>query len=215
MTDNPAPGHDGFHALVRAAQSGDRAAMDRVLEVLHPHIEPLARQYADPTKPVESTADLLQDACLRAWNKLDSFEGADTDEETFAMFRAWIGQIVRRQGMNARLGQKRKRRSPEGKVLSLDRENPAGTTTFGGGLAPPSPVGSPSTIVRGGERADRVRAALESIEDPQERALLQLVHFEKQTVKDAARQLDLTYRQALRRYQNAMDRLERDLRDLI
>ena len=211
MSYNPAPGHDGFLALVRAAQAGDRAAMDRVLEVLHPHIEPLASQYADPTKPVESTADLLQDACLRAWHKIDSFEGAESDEETFNIFRAWIGQIVRRTGMNARKAQGRQKRSPDGKVLSLDREAPGDSSTFGGGLAPPSPDGTPSAIVHGGERAELVLRAVEALPDPVDRALLELVHFEEQTVKDAARNLDLGYFNALTRYERAMARLEREL----
>ncbi len=41
---------EGFNDLVRRAQDGDRAAMDRVLETLRPHLEHLARPYANPAK---------------------------------------------------------------------------------------------------------------------------------------------------------------------
>lgn len=99
----------GFQDLVRRAQDGDRAAMDRVLEILRPQLEPMARPYADPGRPVESTADLLQEACLRAWRKIDLFRQGEDDEETFRLFRAWIGQIVRRLSFTAGLAEGRER----------------------------------------------------------------------------------------------------------
>ena len=144
---------DGFQIIVKRAQDGDRSAMDEVLGALQSHIEPLARQYADPTKPVESTADLLQESCLRAWNKIGSFEGGSDDEETFHMFRAWIGQIVKRLGMDAKRDQGRQRRKPDAKLLRLDQPPPGESTEGAGGLDAPADVGSPSTIARGNELA--------------------------------------------------------------
>ena len=43
----------GFQRLLRQAQGGDRGAMDKVLEILHPHIEP--RSLGDNQEP-ESVA---------------------------------------------------------------------------------------------------------------------------------------------------------------
>ena len=91
----------GFEELVRRAQAGDREAMDRVLEMLRPYLSRIAGPYVNPLRPVDSTADLLQESCLRAWHKIGSFQGGKGDEHTFEMFRSWIGQIVRRLGKDA------------------------------------------------------------------------------------------------------------------
>ena len=50
----------GFHALISGARSGDRAALDRVLAIMRPHLEALAHMYSDPRRPSESRGDAFQ-----------------------------------------------------------------------------------------------------------------------------------------------------------
>lgn len=77
----------GFHDLVRRAQAGDRQAMERLLELVRPHLENLAGGYADPAEPAESTSDLVQSVLVRAWQNIEQFRGGAGDDETFAMFQ--------------------------------------------------------------------------------------------------------------------------------
>jgi DNA-directed RNA polymerase specialized sigma24 family protein len=79
---------DGFHQLLRLAQAGDRAAMDRLFELIRPHLQDVARTYADSDRPDESASDLVQEAALRAWQAIGEFRGAENDDETLAMFMA-------------------------------------------------------------------------------------------------------------------------------
>lgn len=81
----------GFRDLVRQAQAGDQQALDRLLSVVRPYLERLAQRYADPAWPSESVSDLVQEAWVRAWRKLDQFRGAADDEQTRAAFLAWAG----------------------------------------------------------------------------------------------------------------------------
>ena len=142
-----------------------RLLMDRVLEDLRPCLEPIARPYADPGRPVESTADLLQESCLRAWQKIQSFHGGENDDETFAMFRSWIGQIVRRIGLTAQRDRQRLRRSPPEKVLRLTPWDASDTGDTGRRVDPISRDPTPSANARTDERIQRVQAALERVSD--------------------------------------------------
>ena len=168
-----------YQELIKSAQGGDRKAMDQVIEDLRPYLAKIAAAYVDPIRPIESTADLLQESCLRAWNKIGSFEGGSNDEETFAMFRAWIGQIVRRLGMDAKRDHDRKRRRPEQKLLRLDIASPGISTTSGGSIQPFAREESPSFYAREGERAEQVRSALESLPDETDASIVRMYFFDK------------------------------------
>src|SRR4051794_30278933 len=106
---------DGFRGLVQRAQTGDQQALDQLLAELRPDLERWARRYATPVQPEASVSDLVQSVCLRAWQKLDQFDVGADDEQTMAQFRAWIGRIVERLGLNTvrrRTAQRRKPTSP-------------------------------------------------------------------------------------------------------
>lgn len=203
----------GFHDLLSRAQAGDRAAMDRLLEILRPHLEPLARQYADPERAVESTADLLQESCLRAWQKLDKFDSDKGDDETFAMFRAWVGQIVRNLGLDRRRARGRLRRKPAGGIVRLGDGAGGDGTHAGVPSDPPGRESTPSTYVRADETSARVRAALEEIEDTTSASILRMYFFEEMTFADIARRLELSYDQVRDRYWATMRDLGRRFRE--
>ena len=205
----------GFHDLVRKAQAGDREAMDKVLDLLHTHLEYLARPFADPSRPAESTSDLLQDSCLRAWQKLGSFKGGKNDEETFAMFRAWIGTIVRRLGINARRDGSRQRRRPPNKILHLGSPPPGKTPSTISKLDAPSPDPTPSANVRVDERSRKIEVALESLSDPMDTAIVRMRFYDGLTLVQVSERLGVGYEQVKERYRAAIRRLEGDLQGLL
>ena len=204
---------DGFLDLVRKAQEGDRAAMDQVLDTLRPHLEPMARPYADSTRPAESTSDLLQESCLRAWQKIDTFDGAENDEETFKMFRAWIGQIVKNLGLDAKRDGGRKRRKPSGEVFRLGSGRPADSTGLAGKFDARADDPSPSQIARGSELAQRIEGVLKGMPDRTDASIIRLYFYDGTTITDIAKKLDLPYHRVRDRFWVLMKHLKSDLKD--
>jgi RNA polymerase sigma-70 factor (ECF subfamily) len=202
---------DGFHDLVRRAQAGDRQAMNRVLELLRPHLEAQARRYADPARASASVSDLVQEVRLRAWQKIDQFRGGTTDEQTLALFRAWLGQIVQRLGLNAQRRRKAQRRQPPQPLVPLSPSAGEGAPSRAGGIDPVADGPTPSVNVRADEEARLVQAALEKIPDETDRAILRLRFFDGLSLRQTALQLGLGYDKVRDRYQLLLQRLEREL----
>src|SRR5579871_1587957 len=91
----------GFTDLLARARAGDHAATEELLARIRPWLEPFARQQAGANRPDGSASDLVQEAWLRAWQKLDQFQGVADEAQALAMFRAWLARIVSRLGLNA------------------------------------------------------------------------------------------------------------------
>ncbi|MCZ6691772.1 MAG: RNA polymerase sigma factor [Planctomycetota bacterium] len=205
---------EGFQNLVQRAKDGDKKAMDEVLEMLRPQLERMARPYANSARPIESTADLLQEACLRAWRKIGLFQCADNDEETFLLFRAWIEQIVRRLSFTGHRDRGRQRHIPAKKIVRLDGGGP-GQTTASGGILIPSRDPSPTEQARTNESAEIVRAAVARIDDETEAEIL-LLHFgEGLSLLEISRRLEISYKKVLRQHDSALSHVGRDLGDLL
>jgi RNA polymerase sigma-70 factor, ECF subfamily len=201
----------GFHDLLRQAQSGDRAAMDRVITLLRPYLEQVAARYADPDRASASASDLVQDACLRAWEKIDQFHGGTNDEQTLALFRSWVGQIVQRLGLNDRRDRKAQRRTPALPLVRLDNPGAGESTARGGGADPADREPTPSMNLRTDEQARLVQAALERIADETDRAVLRLRFFDGLSLREIAERLTLSYNKVRERYQVGLEQLEREL----
>jgi RNA polymerase sigma factor (sigma-70 family) len=204
----------GFRSLLRRAQAGDRHSLDDLLAALRPHLETLARPFADPACAAESTSDLVQEAELRAWQRLHQFKGTDDDEGALAMFRAWVGQFVRRLGQNARRHRRRKRRRPDRPVASLDAVAPGQSANLLGVAEPHANEPSPSTNVRADERTQSVLQALAALPDEQERQIVRLRFFDGLSLRDIAGRLGLTYDVVRERYRVSKQRLGRALEGL-
>jgi len=205
-------GHEGhgFDELVRQAQNGDRRAMDLLLEAWRSQMVMVARNYADPAHAAESVSDFVQEAELRAWQGLAQFRGGVNDQETQAMWGAWIQQIVRRVGLNhvqARNAQRRK--DPDRKVLPL--AGGAGSTG-GAGLEPSAGGSSPSAHFLKDERAQLVRTALEGIPDETDRAIVRLCFFDGLSFGQIAARVGFCYETVRQRYHEALGRMENELK---
>src|SRR6516164_5071244 len=107
----------GFQNLLARARAGDRAATDELLALIRPWLEKVAMSHALAHQPDGSVSDLVQEAWLRAWQKLDQFQGAADEAQALAMFRAWLARIVSRLGLNAVRDRNASQRTPPGKLL--------------------------------------------------------------------------------------------------
>jgi RNA polymerase sigma-70 factor (ECF subfamily) len=206
---------DGFHDLLRAAQATDSQALERLLTLIRPHLEQVARGYADPTRPDASTSDLVQEAWLRAWQKLDQFQGAEADDDTLAMFRAWVGQIVRSLGLNAQRERNAQRRKPPQPIVPLDRPVPGQSTSQGGAIDPAAGEPTPSVAVRAGEQAEMLRKAIEGINDQTARQIVEMRFFDGLSLRQISQRVGLSYDKVRERYQATMGKLERELGGLL
>jgi RNA polymerase sigma factor (sigma-70 family) len=215
---SPSPEGEGrpqtVEALIASAQAGDAGAMDQLLELLRPYLEKLARDYADPDHASESTSDLVQESWLRAWQRLGQFSGGVAGEETLPMFRAWVGQIVHRLGLNRQRDRRAQRRQPAGRrIIPLAQEGYR--SEAGDGAAFPEAGGpTPSAAASLDEEAHLVHQAIDSLADGIDRAIIRLRFFESLSLRQVAERLQLSYDQVRDRFRASMSILERRLGDL-
>lgn len=200
-----------LQALVGRAKEGSREAMDELLTVLRPHLENLARRYADAAHASESTSDLVQEAWLRAWQKIDQFQGGRDDAETLAMFRAWAGQIVHRLGINAKRDRQAAKRAPAGRAVLPLSARRGGTTGRRRRTSPAAADPSPSACMARSEETRRVQDALAKLDDKLDRDIVRLRVFEGLTLRETASRLGITVDQVRGRFQSALRQLEREL----
>lgn len=201
---------DGLDDLIRMAQGGDQQAMERVLELLRPHLAVLARQYADPERAAESVSDLVQEAELRAWRGLAEFKGGKNDAETFATLHAWLTRIVSRLGRDARRDRAAWKRRPRGAaVVSLDAAPPGSASERR--HDPPGKESTPSARLRSSEEARAVQAAIEKLPREVDREIVRLYFFDELSLSEIAARLHLGHDLVKKHYRASMKRLEREL----
>jgi RNA polymerase sigma-70 factor (ECF subfamily) len=106
----PQPGGADSHEALRAAQRGERAALDRLLAEARPRLYGLAlRVLGDP----DEAEDAVQDALVKVWRNLGRFEGRSS-------FSTWLHRIA----VNAALD--RRRRRPAAPAAELDERRDYG-----------------------------------------------------------------------------------------
>jgi RNA polymerase sigma-70 factor (ECF subfamily) len=202
---------EGFHDLVRRAQAGDRAATNELLAAVRPHLMILAREFADPRNPDSSVSDLVQEVELNAWQKLGQFCGASSDDETLAMFRGWIGQMVHNLGLNHERDRNAQKRRPPQPLLRIQTHASSTSTSDPERKEPAARDMSPSKAARDAEQSHAVREALGRLHDATDQEIIRLRFFEGHSLRQIAERLSLTYDQVRSRYNQGMRQLERDL----
>jgi len=206
---------DSFRDLVRRAQARDRQAMDQLLAAVRPALQRHARTYATLDQPEASASDLVQSACLHAWQKLAQFACGADDAQTLAQFRAWMIRILHRQGLNAVRFRSAQHRQPPGITfrLGLSRPDEGGNRED---LAEPiAPDATPSSQARVGEQNRLLRQALANVPEDIDRAIVRLRFFEGQSLRQIADQLQLSQDKVRERYHCTLRRLERELGGLL
>ena len=187
--------------------------MDLILDEFQPVLEKSAGGYADPAQAAESASDLVQESKLRAWQRVGQFRGAGDEVHLRAKFGAWLGQIARSVGINAREARNaRKRRMPNAVHVRIGG---GGGSSTHAGLDPASSDPTPSAEAGKDERASLIQSALERLPSAESREVLRLCFFDGLTLRQVAERLALTYSQVRERYHAAMRVLERDLKDYL
>jgi len=188
--------------------------MERLLAVLRPQLEKLARRFAEPGSSRASTADLAQEAALRLWQRLGQFQGGPDDEQTAAMFQEWVSQLVRHLARDKQRQQHAQRREPPGRLCQLGPAAPEGSSSTAVN-DPAAPGPTPSASVRADERAQLIRKAVERISDPTNRKIVELCFFDGLSLRQIAAQLGLSYDKVRQGYHRSLKFLERELGDVL
>jgi RNA polymerase sigma factor (sigma-70 family) len=200
--------------LLRRAQAGEREALDRLLVALRPRLEHLARGCVEPSGAGESTADLVQEAALRIWQKLDQFRGVDDAEQTVAVFHEWVGQLVRHLALDRQRDRHAQRRQPPQPLVRLDAPVPDGSGTEHGRREAAASGPTPSANVRADEEALLLQAALNRIPDPADRETLRLCFFEGLSLRQIAERLQVSYDKVRQSCHRGLRFLEQELEGL-
>jgi RNA polymerase sigma-70 factor (ECF subfamily) len=139
---------DGERELVRACQSGEREAFDRLVERYQREIYRLCYRYVNDH---EDASDLAQEAFLKAWRAIGRFRGDSS-------FSTWIYRIA----VNACLNHKALRRPPLEELPE----------------ALPDPRRRADASVEDEEEARRVRAAVGRLPERQRATLILKLYHE-------------------------------------
>jgi RNA polymerase sigma-70 factor (ECF subfamily) len=150
--------------LVRRARGGDAEAFRGIVET---HSRPLWRAAWRILGDPEAAEDAVQEAFLRAWRALASFDEA-------AELSTWLYRIA----VNAAIDQRRGRRRRQAIAAPLP-------TDLDGEVAVRTDEPDPHRRAVSGEVARRARAAIESLPDAERTALL-LRHFEGRSIAEIA-----------------------------
>jgi len=146
---------EGFRELVRQARAGDARAREELFARTLPYVDRVVHSQFLP--PGESVSDRVQDVCLRVFEKLDQFRGADeekSDDDTWGLFRGWVRQVVRTVSLNALRARDEPKR-PQ-RRLSLQTPDATGSTSRTGALDPSAHERSPSSNVQKPDTAEPI-----------------------------------------------------------
>ncbi len=163
---------DTDRALIRAVAAGDSAALDELMKTHMPSVHAVARRLLGDDA---SADDAAQETFLAVWRHAKTYRGD-------APGRAWIMRIALNKARSA--GRWRSVR----RWLSLDHAvgNEPDAPTLGEAVPDPSPEADPAGVRERGDRAERLRAAVESLPPRQkEMVLLRLEGLEISEIAEA------------------------------
>jgi RNA polymerase sigma factor (sigma-70 family) len=203
---------EDFHELLARARSGDPAAADKLLAAMRPWIEKVALDQPLPPNAAGSVSDIIQEAWLRAWQKLDQFQGSTDEAQSLAMFRAWLARIVTRLGFNSARDARAQGRTPPGRLLRLDGAG-AGDPSLPT-LDPPASEPTPSANVGAAEQMRLVQETLARLTDPLDCDIIRLRFLEGLSLRQVAHRLSCNHETIRQRYHALLGRLQQDLKGL-
>lgn len=209
---NGMSGDSGGYQSVRATElvnrviQGDRDALAELFSIYRPRLWRLVAFRLHPQLQGRIDADdVLQDAWLRAVDRIDSFL-KDAATSSFLWFRTIVSQTLvdlHRFHMGA---QKRS----AAREFSINRGWSSESTSSAMSFHLQQPTKSPSSTLGRAEQARQLEAALQGMNE-HDREVLALRHFEELTNGETARVLNMTEQAASARYVRALARLKQIL----
>jgi RNA polymerase sigma-70 factor (ECF subfamily) len=192
-------------ALLHRLRSGDRDALAELFDRFREKLRRMVRVRLDPRlAPRVSTSDVLQEAYIDAWKRLDHYF-----EKPEQNFYGWLRLIVAQRLADVHrrhLAQKRH----AGREITIDAAGPADSACLAAHLL--GELSTPSTVAARNECLARLERALEQL-DPLDREVLVLRHFEELGNAETAELLGIQPAAASKRYVRALAKLK-DLLDL-
>ncbi len=189
-----------FSALLKAAQAGDRGAIESVVRLVEQDVRAVCFDFQMQGNGQLSRNDLFQEAWMKIWIRLDQFEIRGKDDLVWVIFRKWARTTARNVMYNVLEQQQAAKRKHSRPLTTLDRNEVDG------------PAETPSRNLIARENATRISQAIEQLPE-ESRILIQKCFINGNSVKDVTRQLNWTYETTRYRLSKAISMLRQLLTD--
>jgi RNA polymerase sigma factor (sigma-70 family) len=204
----------GVGDLIEQAKRGDDHAWRALHEMVRPYLLKLAQRTLGPTWPEQSASDLTQDTWERVLRGIGEFRGGPDDDQTAAILRAWLKQIMTHVHANRVRSARTRRRKAPAPLVSLDALGRADPTDRASPLDLVSEESTPSVRARREESRLAIQQVLERLPDPRDRELLLWYFFEGCPLSQIAQRQGVSVDEVRSRRQDILKRLGRELKDL-
>jgi len=178
-------------SLVASARTGDTEAFGRLITKHSPRVFQVAFRI---TRDEASADDVVQEACLRAYRKLDRFDGR-------AAFGTWLHRIAVNCAMDAMRKHQRSRET--GELDAIVERQPK-----------PSADPGPQRLAMSGEIAAQINQVLELM-TPMERTAFVLKHHEGRPLAEIAQIMDTRVTAVKHAIFRAVQKLRTELAPLV
>jgi DNA-directed RNA polymerase specialized sigma24 family protein len=200
--------------LIARAKAGEDDVWAALHDMIHPYLLDEAKRILGPDMPQESTSDLIQKTLQRAWMNIEGFRGGDEEDQTAALFRAWLRRIMTNVHLNDVRAENAQRRLVPPGAFSM---NGPGSRGLPDGPAGFDPMAHESSV--GAQlRRDKMRARIERVvgkrADPADRDLARLICFEGRSLSKAAELQSASAHKVRERLRMILQQLGPRLKDL-
>lgn len=186
-------------ALVQRVRSGDRTAMDEIVQRHYRNVFNLAYRLSGN---YDDAQDIVSEAFIRVHNALPSFRGD-------AHFTTWLYRIVKNVFLDERKKQRVRAHSSLEEMVDLD------DSAVSRQVEDPAP--GPEWLVERGERSETVHQAVQQLPEAQ-RLMIALYHFQHRSYEEIAEVMGLpigTVKSRLNRARQALSGKLRDVKELL
>jgi RNA polymerase sigma factor (sigma-70 family) len=204
----------GIHQMIVRAKAGDDDAWTSLHDMVRPYLVNEAQRVLGPNWAQQSASDLTQDTWQRAWTRIEGFRGGDSDEQTAALFRAWLRQTLRRIHSNHERAERAQRRLRPPGTFSMNDPGSSDRSDGRPGFEAIAEQSSVSARLRRDEQKARIEQALSKFGDPEDRELVRLYFFEGHSIRQIAQDRGVSPHTIGSELQRILGRMEPDLKDL-
>jgi RNA polymerase sigma factor (sigma-70 family) len=204
----------GIQRLIARAKAGDDEAWLSLHEMVRPYLLNVAQRLLGRGWAHRSVSDLTQDTWQRVCTKIETFHGGADDDQTAALFRAWVRVTMVRVSANWRREETTQRRQVSGGALSLSilqaRDSHDGVRAF-------DPIAEQSSVsghVCSDEKRATIDRVLGTLDDCGDRELVRLHFFEGRSLRDIARERGVSDGSIRTRLRKILRRVGQGLKDI-
>jgi len=205
---------EGILQLIARAKAGHDDAWGSLHEMVRPYLLNQAQSLLGTGWQNKSVSDLTQETWLHVTGGIQGFRSGDDDQQTAALFRAWLRKIMKHIFLNwIRDDGAQRRKAPLG-IISLNALSMENSADGSPGLEPIADQSSISAGLRREERHALIRRVLDELPDRDDRDLVQLHFFEGLSLREIARRRGVSDGTIGNRMQSILELLLPDLEKL-